>query len=479
MSAKKKILVIYFNPDSLENTRLTVIHHLKVLEYLEGNNDISYLNVNETFQSFMRNGQFSGLRPLDISKTWDAIILHYSFLSVRTIGYQFRELKKYFYWIRDLKGLKIAIPQDEGDYAGLLDEWLFELGTNIIFSVHYTSERPLYPIMRNYASIYPCLPGYIDEKTAIEIKEKIKPIAARKNDIVYRARRLPLWFGGAGRFKYRIAEVTHAIAIQKGFNVDISINIEDSIPGPLWLEFMSSGKTVLGVQGGYSTIDWRGEIKAQVLQILDKNPDIDHRLLDEKMPAGWDDYSLFTITPRHFEAIITNTCQILVSGDYKGVLQPDIHYIPIKSDWTNIDEALERIRDTHEVQKIADRARKDILHSGKYSYRSFAKTLERVMHDHHHSKGNPTFTFHQEDVLQKILCNLDRQFIDQRNELAAMEAHLRKHLEKNYNLESQLDCLIKKVSAHYGPDIKKWLLRIMWCILSIIFVSVVLFISFR
>jgi hypothetical protein len=456
---KKRILILFHNPDSLERTRITIIHHLRALEYIDGHNDIHYQNVDDIYQDFMRRGQRAGCSRPKISQTWDAIILHYSFLSLRTIGWSFRELKKDFEWVGDLEGLKIAIPQDEGDYAGLLDEWLLELGTRVIFSVHFTQDGPLYPIMRQYATIYPCLPGYIDEKTAEEYDRKMKPIAERKKDIVYRARQLPPWYGRAGRIKYRIAEVVKPKATKKGYEVDISISPDDTIPGHLWLDFMASGKTVLGTQGGYSTIDWRGEIKAKMKHITEQNPNIDFYQAYEQMPVGWDDQEFFTITPRHFEAIISNTCQILIAGCYKGILIPDYHYIPIKSDWSDLDEALDRIHDTHELQRIADQARKDILYSGKFSYKVFANTLERAMEDHQYPKTKPASPLFEGTPEDRLINAIERQFIAQRDEFSALEYRIQEIIKENI-FENGVENIVRKAFEKYKPLIRKWMLGI-------------------
>lgn len=471
MPRKKKILAIYYNPESFENTRVTILHHLKSLDYFGPSYEIMYHNVNEVYQAFALRGNKAGSPPPGINRNWDALILHYSFLSLRTIGWPFRELKKDFSWISDMNCLKVAIPQDEGDYAGILDEWLLELGVTVIFSVHYAPEQPLYPIMRKYAAIYSCLPGYIDEKTVLEYQKKIEPIAERKWDIVYRARRLPAWFGKAGRVKYRIAEIVNAGARKKGFCVDISTRSEDTISGSMWLNFLSSGKTVLGTQGGYSTIDWRGEMKAQVRKILNNNPDISFSQIDEMMPVGWDDHCLFTVTPRHFEAIITNTCQILLMGEYKGILIPNVHYIVLKPDWTNIDEVLERIRDVAAIQKMSDQARKDILESGKYSYQAFAQTLEKILEDHYQQKKMSPFIPNSE-TSQPDLEDIERELIAQRNELIAFEDHFLRIQQEAIEQVQALQRLVQE----YKPRFKKWGVLLLAVLTGYIFILLTLLI---
>jgi hypothetical protein len=83
------------------------------------------------------------------------------------------------------------------------------------------------------------------------------------------------------------------------------------------------------------------------------------------MPAGWDSYTFFAISPRHLEAVITKTAQVLVEGRYSGVLEPDRHYIPVRRDFSNLDEALERLHDLEAVEAMTERAYQDVYLSGR------------------------------------------------------------------------------------------------------------------
>ena len=60
----------------------------------------------------------------------------------------------------------------------------------------------------------------------------------------------------------------------------------------------------------------------------------------------WEDgrLQLFAISPRHLEACATRTCQVLVEGEYSGVLRPGEHYIPVRKDLSNLDDVLEHDR---------------------------------------------------------------------------------------------------------------------------------------
>jgi hypothetical protein len=414
---------------------MTILHHLRALEYSENGYDIVYDNVYPVYLSFMTGKKRAKIRSRYTSTKFDAVILHYSFLGIRTIGWPFRKLQSEFDWIADLPCLKIAIPQDEGDYAAILDEWLFKLGVTVIFSVHYSPHGPLYPIMRNHAVIRPCLPGYIDENTAARYRDQLLPMIKRPYDIVYRARKLPLWYGSAGLIKSKVAEVVAPRARTFNLRINISTNEQDTIPGDAWLDFIASGKVVLGTEGGYSVIDWRGEVKAAVKKVLDNNPQISLSRLQEMMPTDWDNQRLFTVTPRHFEAIITKTCQVLVEGDYKGVLIPHRHYIPISQDWSNLDEVLEKLRDSRHLQVIAERAYEEILLDGQYSYRAFANEVEKVLENNQFLTEGIGQRKSDSDALSKAVDSMDRQLMAHRQDLVVLEAEIERIIKKAFREE--------------------------------------------
>ena len=45
------------------------------------------------------------------------------------------------------------------------------------------------------------------------------------------------------------------------------------------------------------------------------------------MPAGWDGHAFGAISPRHFEAALVGSCQLLVQGGYDGLLEPDVKHL--------------------------------------------------------------------------------------------------------------------------------------------------------
>jgi hypothetical protein len=98
-------------------------------------------------------------------------------------------------------------------------------------------------------------------------------------------------------------------------------------------------------------------------------------------PPGWDDYGFTAISPRLFEAAQSKTAQLLVEGEYDGILEAERHYVPLRADMANLDEALERIADVADTEAFAERAWEDLILSGRYSYGAFAAHVETVVEE--------------------------------------------------------------------------------------------------
>ncbi len=364
----KNILILWWNYDFARKTRLTILHHLHALDESSVKHNIIYHNA------------FSPLPEWFKTIGFDAVILHYSFVAMRFLPDYWAEWKKSMDWIADWDCLKIAIPQDEYDKSQVLDEWLDEWGISVVFSC-FEGENVeiIYPITSQKATFYYCFTGYIHQETGKELSEKIKPLADRDYDIIYRARNLPFEFGHHGQLKHQIADIVAEGAEKIGLNVNISTKEQDTIYGKHWVEFMASGKATIGIESGVSSLDLRGEIKQKLHEILAKNPNMSFAEVRQQMPKGWDDYEFFAISPRHFEAVMTKTCQILVEGNYSGVLKANQHYIPLKRDFSNLEEALSKLKDDDYIQAMIDRAYQEIYLSKNYTYASFANQLENAI----------------------------------------------------------------------------------------------------
>lgn len=78
------------------------------------------------------------------------------------------------------------------------------------------------------------------------------------------------------------------------------------------------------------------------------------------------------ISSRHFDAIGTKTCQIMVRGRFNDILQPGEHYIAVDESLSDLDNAIECFRDTTLRRKIADQAYAYVMAEHTYAHRARA-----------------------------------------------------------------------------------------------------------
>lgn len=364
--AARRVLVLYWQ-EPFRRVRPTIRQHLRLFEASPAGHAVHYANL------------ALGVPPAACRARFDVIVLHTTLLCARWFP-QFAEVRDRAAWVADATAFKVALPQDEYDLAGVLDDWLAELRVDLIgtnFSPAHQSV--VYPRMHAAARFLKCLTGYVDVGTARAITPALRPTAARPLDLVYRANHLPYWFGSHGQLKHEVAVRAKAAADRLGLRTDISTAPEDTIGSDRWYEFLASGRATIGCESGSSALDARGEIRAVVRRLLANRPDLSFAEVSARLPPGWDSHRFFAIGPRHLEAVITRTCQVLVEGEYDGVLRPGTHYLPIRRDFGNLDEVLAMIRDDSVVEKVTRQAYEDVFLSGQYTYAAAARAFDTAL----------------------------------------------------------------------------------------------------
>jgi hypothetical protein len=142
---------------------------------------------------------------------------------------------------------------------------------------------------------------------------------------------------------------------------------------------MAAGRATIGAESGASALDLRGEMQSLTDDALAAEPGLTFEQFAARMPKDWDAYRFFAVSPRHLEAVVTKTAQILVEGEYSGVLQPARHYLPVRRDFSNLDDVLESARDQSLLAEVAEQAYQDVYLSGRYSSRRLTEALQRML----------------------------------------------------------------------------------------------------
>lgn len=364
---KKNILILYYTR-GVYPLRKTIEDHLYCWKRFSRHNTI-YVNVALGYPK-------SFLADLKI----DVIIYHTSFCGMRWSPSTFHAYTKLVADLSERNAVKIAIPQDEFTRTDLLCEFLEAAQVDYVLTCANPSEwgKMYGSIPSEKLRLKTVLTGYLDSETIRKCKRFSKSMARRTIDISYRAWKAEYWLGSHGVHKVKVGEVFKEAADQRGFQTDISFDDKDTKLGDDWIRFLGESRATVGVEGGATVLDRDGTVKARVDRYLEKHPNATFEEVRDACLRELDGrFNLVCISPRHLEAVATGTCQILIEGEYSGILQADRHYIPVREDYSNVDEALEKLRDDTLVEKMTRTAMDEIVTSGRYSYSGFVKEIER------------------------------------------------------------------------------------------------------
>lgn len=310
---------------------------------------------------------------------FDLIVFHTVFLSARWSLDIFARLRARARALLELEGIRIALPQDEFIHTDVLSETLLEQRVAHVFSVAPPSEWPaIYSgLAGSTVQFHEVLTGYLEDETVDAIEARRATIGeARTVDIGYRAWRAEPWLGRHGFLKTQIAERFEAQGRALGLSTDISTRSEDTILGDGWYDFLLRCKYTVGVEGGASILDRTGDIRERTTRYVAAHPEATFEEIEAACFPGEDGkLALFALSPRHLEACATRTCQVLVEGRYNGALKPDLHYLPLKADFSNIDSVLEHLLRDDLRAEITERAYRDIVASKLFSYRHFVSAV--------------------------------------------------------------------------------------------------------
>jgi hypothetical protein len=310
---------------------------------------------------------------------FDVIVLDYNLLTIRTRP-DFPERRAWLDWVAETPAVRIAMPQDEYLWTATLEDWLLDLDVHIAFSAFGRDHGSrLYPRLAGKAIFEHSFTGYLPDEILRHGPDLVRPHAERSLDVVYRARQLPYSLGARAQLKHAIGVAGREAASAAGLRHDIATGDHATVYGRAWFDFIASARAILGTESGAGGIDGRGDISRMEQEMRGRDPGLSFEDFAAVMPEGWDDAPLFTIGPRHLEAAAAKTCQVLIEGDYDGVLEPELHYIPVDDRFDRLPEAMERIRDPGETQRVAECAYRDIVLSGRYSYGALAARIERAV----------------------------------------------------------------------------------------------------
>jgi hypothetical protein len=298
---------------------------------------------------------------------FDVVVIHHS---VR-VAYPGRGLTPTFFQaVEAFCGPKFIFLQDEYDFSHIAGELFNRLGINVVFNcVPPEHLSAYYPNVAGHVEFVQVLTGYVPDRIDARHASTLPGPAERPIVIGYRGRALPFRYGDLAREKLTIAQRMKAICIERNIPHDIEWDDSKRVYGNAWNTFLASCRATLGSETGANVIDPDGSLTAAIDRALAADCSLTYEQVHARFLRGIDGaVTVNQVSPRIFEAIAQRTGLVLFEGTYSNVVKPGRHFIPLKKDFSNIDEVLRQINDDELLVGMTERAYRDVILSGRYSY---------------------------------------------------------------------------------------------------------------
>ncbi len=300
---------------------------------------------------------------------YDGIIIH------NTIAYS-----SHYYHLINQKfpsrycGIKILFKQDENHMTDKLLKFVKKQKFDLILTIWDvdTAKKVYRDSISEDTEFMQYLTGYVPSEY------KLFDFCSdnRRYDVGYRGSVHPATFGTLCYEK----EIIGKLFIDNTRKYDLKMNIssaeEDRIMGDKWLEFIGDCRAVLGTESGSWIVDIDGAARKSVRRYMRKNKNASKEDIVNFLKKYEQGIHYCAISPRHFEAAACRTLQVMFEGEFQGIFKPWIHYVPLKRDFSNIEEVIACIRDDKRRKEITDNAFRDIILNDDYSFDAFVRKYD-------------------------------------------------------------------------------------------------------
>lgn len=283
--------------------------------------------------------------------------------------------------LRRFRGVKIMAVQDEYENTHILRRAIQDIGFHVILTcVPQASVSFVYP--KEFCpgtQFETVLTGYVPEN--MPSRESALALAERPIVIGYRGGHLDGRYGRLGFEKGLIGQKVRAICEARGIPHDIEWDAEKRLYGRSWYSFLRSCRVALGSESGSNVFDFDGSIARKCAEIsaAQDGRSASYEQMRPYTEGREHEVEMGQISPRIFEAAAAGTAMVLFEGSYSNAIEPWTHYIPLKKDFSNIDDVLAKVEDLAFLAEMADRAYDHLIASGKFSYRTFVSRVDAIL----------------------------------------------------------------------------------------------------
>jgi hypothetical protein len=178
----------------------------------------------------------------------------------------------------------------------------------------------------------------------------------------------PLWIGDDDR----------SCLIRRAKELMLELNLSGlidptgrNLPSSKWATFLNESIGTIGAESGTYYLDKSGQLLMTAKEIMKVRPSMNYSELHDRVfeSTSLEVRSAKCVSSRHFEPIGTKTCQLLLEGSYNDILMPDIHYIKINRDMSNLKDAIVCLLNPDHYMHIVDSAYQYVIESHTYCKR--------------------------------------------------------------------------------------------------------------
>lgn len=278
--------------------------------------------------------------------------------------------KSYEKALRGYNGVKIIAIQDEYDNTNRIKQSIRDFAFDIVLtcvpqsSLDYVYPRTEFP----HVIFKTVFTGYASDALR-EARPTPKPLSVRGRYIGYRGRELSARYGKLALDKAQIGRTVKKECRKRAIPCDIDITESSRIYGKAWLDFIEDCRVMLGSESGSNVFDFDGSIQQAFDQLTAENgTPPNHAQFESYTLQRESEIEMGQISPRVFECAALRTPMVLLRGKYSNVLEPDLHYIPLEIDYSNIQSVFEKIKDNDLLTNVSNATYNDLIASGKYTY---------------------------------------------------------------------------------------------------------------
>jgi spore maturation protein CgeB len=184
-------------------------------------------------------------------------------------------------------------------------------------------------------------------------------------------------------YSYAIGDIERTRIIEffrdRGREFQLNCRIQNQrMPASQWNLFLNRCQGIIGAESGTYYLEKDDRTMTAVREYLLRHPDATFAEVYERFYRNYPcPVNGKAISSRHFEPIGTKTCQILLAGEYNGILQPERHYIAVRKDLADIADAIERFKDENYRRRIVEQSYEDVLNHHTYRHR-IDSILDRI-----------------------------------------------------------------------------------------------------